>query len=54
MILRRSGAAVLTFSSKILLVEDSLRYGVSAIVLPAYLLSIGLGSKLSMWLTPPT
>ena len=27
--------------------------GVSAIVLPAYLLSIGLGSKLSIWLTPP-
>ena len=27
--------------------------GVSAIVLPAYLVSIGLGSKLSMWLTPP-
>ena len=27
--------------------------GVSAIVLPAYLFSAGLGSKLSMWLTPP-
>ena len=27
--------------------------GVSAIVLPAYLLSAGLGSKLSRWLTPP-
>ena len=27
--------------------------GVSAIVLPAYLVSIGFGSKLSMWLTPP-
>ena len=27
--------------------------GVSAIVLPAYLVSIGLGSKLSRWLTPP-
>jgi hypothetical protein len=27
--------------------------GVSRIVLPAYLVSIGLGSKLSMWLTPP-
>ena len=29
-------------------------YGVSSIVLPAYLFSAGLGSKLSMWLTPPT
>ena len=29
-------------------------YGVSAIVLPAYSLSAGLGSKLSMWLAPPT
>ena len=28
-------------------------YGVSAIVLPAYLLSSGLGSKLSRWLVPP-
>ena len=28
-------------------------YGVSAIVLPAYLLSAGLGSKLSRWLAPP-
>src|SRR5690349_16813225 len=27
--------------------------GVSEIVLPAYLFSIGFGSKLSMWLQPP-
>src|ERR1043165_1842482 len=27
--------------------------GVSAMVLPAYLVTIGLGSKLSRWLTPP-
>ena len=28
-------------------------YGVSPIDLPAYFVSIGFGSKLSMWLTPP-
>ena len=27
--------------------------GVSAMVLPAYFVSMGFGSKLSMWLTPP-
>jgi hypothetical protein len=30
-----------------------LRKGVSPMDLPAYFVSIGFGSKLSMWLTPP-
>ena len=29
-------------------------YGVSSNVLPAYVFSAGLGSKLSRWLVPPT
>src|SRR4051794_23733831 len=33
--------------------SNTLAYGVSEIVLPAYLVSIGLGSNVSMWLTPP-
>ena len=35
-------------------VRQDASYGVSAIVLPAYLFSAGLGSKLSRWLIPPS
>ena len=45
------GTTIRTLSVSLFLSASA--YGVSAIVLPAYRFSAGLGSKLSRWLVPP-
>ena len=49
--LASSGTTIRTFWLSGFVTAEA--YGVSAIVFPAYLLSAGLGSKLSTWLVPP-